>query len=151
MKLNYGSFYHLQKKRRTSNKRVNDFFLETYTEAWPRWPHSEETRRKKLIVFLRFYKRRKLELLHEVHTSLIMSVTFASKVRYDVGIFMHITKEVCFCFDNLQWFLLRTHSHSHTYTSTQFSWALGLGHIHSDGSGTRNRILGYPESAEKCV
>ena len=66
---------------------------------------------KKLIVFLRFYKRRKLKLLHEVHTSLIMSVTFASKVRYDVGIFMHITKEVCFCFDNLQWFSSQDTSH----------------------------------------
>ena len=66
---------------------------------------------KKLIVFLRFYKRRKLELLQEVHTTLIMSVTFASKVRYDVGIFMHITKEVCFCFDNLQWFSSQDTSH----------------------------------------
>ena len=59
-------------------------------------------------------------------STLIMSVTFASKVRYDVGIFMHITKEVCFCFDNLQWFSYSQDTH-HTNHNLGFRLK-GLGH-----------------------
>ena len=60
---------------------------------------------KKTNCFLESKKRRK----SWVQLWLCLSHSSA-RSWYDVGIFMHITKEVCFCFDNLQWFLLRTHT-----------------------------------------